>query len=554
MTLWKTLFPWRQRDTAAPNVPQEDTAPLQSLAPMDECAPFALPDLSSLSSLTCAPVPDPFGQPAPALSQAAVERSLALAEMTYTLDITPWMAAGWRDFSFQIDNVLESGAHPGEDAQIHTLEDETFQQLASLHRMRRAQAALRARNPFGQLVAALRQREASDTIKAICMAHPLPDGREMIAIGFMGTGKRFYDWFSNFRFSDEAGFHQGFSQLCSHFEAAAAHIFFPGAARRLGLERLSLQEILTELKRPDSRFHLWMAGHSQGGAVMQVFTHRLMEAGALPRHICGYGFASPTAASAALTPHPWAYPLWHIQCRDDLVPRIGAQVHLGRCAEYLPTAAFRQRAYHYSRLPADAACRAWMEPMLFRIRNTADNLLSVTALMLCAAEEKGEDALNLLMDRGRSLAVLDWLYAFAGDRAQSAVGQLEAHQRRMYRELTGHDMDTHRLHALKNQMRPYVAATPLRRILTNLAACLSQPHLINEDDPNRPRAYTLLVQQGLGGLRAFRWEKRGGEMVQRYASQPIRAAAHRRIPCRQTTLAKGIARLRPHREPPRRSL
>ena len=507
MTLWKTLFPWMQ--------PEASPVQEESVRPEPD-TPIYAPDLSRLWSLTAPHEPDPFGENAPVLTQEAVQLSLALAEMTYTLDITPWMASGWRDFSFQVDELLESGPQP--DGQIHTPGDATFQQLASLHRMRRAQAALKSRNPISHLLAALRQRDGSDTVKAVCMAHPLPHGRELIAIGFMGTGKRFYDWFSNFRFADEDGFHQGFLQLCRHFESAADQIFFPEAARRLGLPQLTLSQILGELQSPNSRFTLWMAGHSQGGAVMQVFTHRLLQSGALAQHIRGYGFASPTAASASLTQKPGAYPLWHIQNRDDLVPRIGAQVHLGRCAEYQPTAAFRQRAYHYTTLPADQACRAWMEPMLRGIRDTADNLLNVTALMLCAAEEKGEDALNLLMDRGRSLAVLDWLYAFAGDRAQSMVELLEAHQRRMYRELTGHDMDARRLRELKNQMRPYVAATPLRRILTNLVACLSQPHLINEDDTSQPRAYELLVQQGLGGLRPFRWELRGGQAVKRYAS------------------------------------
>lgn len=548
MTLWKTLFPWMQRDAAPDPQPAEHqprAAGNHKSAPERKQPAAVRRDLSRLSSLTAPHTPDPFGEPAPVLSQEAAALSLALAEMTYTLDITPWMAAGWRDFSFQVDDVLESGL----DSSIHTPEDAAFQQLASLNRMRRAQAALRARNPIGQMLAALRQREGSDTVKAVCMAHPLPHGRELIAIGFMGTGKRFYDWFSNFRFADDAGFHQGFSQLCSHFEAAADQIFFPEAAARLGCNQLTLREILNELRAPDSRFQLWMAGHSQGGAVMQVFTHRLLQSGALPRHICGYGFASPTAASAALTACPGAYPLWHIQNRDDLVPRIGAQVHLGRCAELEPTDMFRQQAYQYSSLPADEACRAWMEPLLLRIRDTADNLLHVTALMLCTAEEKGEDALNLLMDRGRSLVVLDWLYAFAGDRAQNMVQQLEQHQRRMYRELTGHDMDARRLRALKNEMRPHVAATPLRRILTTLIACLTQPHLINDDHPARPKAYALLVQQGMDGLRPFRWEMRAGQMTKRYAAAPAGVRGHAGTAgrkagrSRRAALARGTARL-----------
>lgn len=494
MTLWKSWFSRLQRE--APAVMPEDGSP----------APKGL--LTRLDSLTAPFAQDPFGQLMPPPLPDAIRQSLALAEMTYTLDITPWLAAGWRDFSFQIDNVLESSSH---SSSIQTPGDAAFQRLAELHRMRRAQSALRARNPVGQVLAALRQREGSDTVKAVCMAHPLPDGKHLIAIGFMGTGKRFYDWFSNFRFSDEDGFHQGFSQLCRHFEDSLCQLSFPATAAALGLETLTLNDILLELKEPDSRFQLWMAGHSQGGAVMQVFTHRLLtQWGVQSRHLRGFGFASPTAASAGLTDKPFAYPLWHILNCDDLVCRIGAQVHLGQCLEFRPDEAFRQQVCPAPSLPADDACRRWLRPVLFSIRDTADNLLTVTALMLCAAEEKGEDALNLLMDRGRSLAVLDWLYAFAGDRAQSMVKQLEAHQRRMYRELTGRDMDQTQLRRRMEELRPHVAATSLRRILTGLAACLTQPHLLNEDDPSKPGAYRLIVNRYLHRLRPFRWEMRAG--------------------------------------------
>lgn len=500
MTLWKNWFSRMQQEVPAVWSDGGQSSPQV--------------DLSRLDSLTAPFERDSSGQPMPPPSPEAIRQSLALAEMTYTLDITPWLAAGWRDFSFQIDNVLESGSQ----SSVQTSGDIAFLQLAELRRMRRAQTALRARNPVGQVLAALRQREGSDTVKAVCMAHPLPEGKHLIAIGFMGTGKRFYDWFSNFRFSDEAGFHQGFFQLCKHFEEGLHQLAFPATAAALGLEKLSLHDILTELQSPDSRFQLWMAGHSQGGAVMQVFTHRLMHhRGVLARHLRGFGFASPTAASAALTDKPFAYPLWHIQNRDDLVCRIGAQVHLGQCLEFTPDEAFRQRAYPAPSLPADAACRRWLKPILYNVRDTADNLLSVTALMLCAAEEKGEDALNLLMDRGRSLAVLDWLYAFAGDRAQSAVKQLEAHQRRTYRELTGREMDDQQLKLRMEKWRPHVAVTSLRRILTGLAACLTQPHMLNEDDPAKPGAYRLIVNHHLHRLRPFRWEMRtGGEPVKHY--------------------------------------
>ncbi len=554
MSILKHLLPWLARHGAMEDVPVPEAAAQKPVAQQ--------PGSGSARSMAYKPhclllphTPDPFGTMAPVLSKEAMRISLSLAETTYSLDITPWLAAGWQDFSFLVDDVLESGGQPyGETAaEVSTPGDAAFQRLASLSRMRRAQSALRARNPFVQLLAALRQREASDTIKAMCMAYPLPAGQHLIAIGFMGTGKRFYDWFSNFRFSDEDGFHQGFSQLCSRFEDEMDNILFPQTAERLGLKSLSLRDVLHSMCSPDSPFRLWMAGHSQGGAVMQVFTHRLLQVyGVEKRFLCGYGFASPTAASASLTQRPWEAPLWHIQNRDDLVPRIGAQMHLGRCVEYVPDAAFRQKAYHYSRLEADEACRHWLEPLLYRIRDTGDNLLHLTALILAITEEKGEDALNLQQDRGRGFLLADRLYAFAGNTTLSAGEALESHLRRMYQELTGHPMDKHRLHVIKDELRPHVAGTPLRRILTCLFSCLTQPHLLNEDDLAQPKAYRLLVQREPLCLRPYRWTVRPGHAapVRQMATQWWIPGTH----CQQAhsrpgaaqRIANGKARLKQH--------
>ncbi|MBQ8150383.1 MAG: hypothetical protein IJ041_07675 [Clostridia bacterium] len=506
-------------------------------------APIPPVDLSCLSCLVAPHEPDPFGCFGPPLTSRAAELSLELSDLAYTLNIVPWQKAGWCDFSFQIDDVLESDTQLPV-SRISTAQDAAFRRLAELHRMRRARAALAARSPVGQMLAALRQREGSDTVKAVCMAHPLADGRHLIAIGFMGTGKRFYDWISNLRFTDEEGYHSGFYQLCRHFEQMADSIAFPQTARRLGLSQLTLGEILAELRRPDSRFRLWMAGHSQGGAVMQVFTHRLIhQSGALPQHICGWGFASPTAAFASLTHRPWDLPLWHVRNMDDLVPRIGAEVHLGRCLDYFPDEAFRSRCYRLSPLGADESCRRWLRPYLSGVRGTADNLIRLTALILCIADEKGEDAISGLMDKPFLPAALGRLRLFAGGQAQSVALQLVERLRRIYADLTGRPMDQRQLDALKNQLRPHVAETSLRRILSVMLECLTRPHGLREENILCP--YELIVQEHLRHLQPSRWEIRCGEASLRRI--PDGGGAHVKRP------ARGLKRhVRPQRRGARR--
>ncbi len=482
--------------------------------------------------------PDPFGSCAPIPDRELLTQSLRLAHMSYTLAIEPWLLAGWRDFSFQIDDTLESGA-----SRIRTDRDADFLRLANLARMRRARHALRASNPLVRIMAALRQREKSDTVKAVCMMHPLPGDKYLLAIGFMGTGKRFYDWFSNFRMEREDGFHKGFSQLCDHFEQMADEILFPETALALGLERLSLRDVLREMQSPGSRFRLWMAGHSQGGAVMQIYTHRLLTCyGVRPGLLCGISFAAPTVASPELTRQPWRYPLWHVHNRDDVICRVGAQVHLGRMLAFCPDAAFRAGSYQYSTLPADEAAREWIRPLLDGMRDNPSTLLRLTALLLAVGQEKGEDAMEAISRRYGS--VLGWLLPAAGERAQGLLSALAERQKRAYLAQTGREMDPARLDALVEQLRPCVDRTPLRRILSVMAACLLQPHQLAEEDPAAPGAYSLIAREHTGQLIPCRWEIRLGQAVRRRSPRSfarMQTGSRKHAPCR------GKARLMPSR-------
>lgn len=533
MQRWLRFLPWLRREPS--QEARETAAPEPAYMPPEALAAgFAPPavfdrsrfsgcsrsvELSRRSGSSCL-----F---AAAEGQQLLRRSLALAHMTYTLDIVPFLAAGWRDFSFQIDDVLESG-----QSRISTAADEDFLRLANLERMQRARAALESRNPLVQLLAALRQRERSDTVKAVCMMHPLPGGRQLLAIGFMGTGKRFYDWFSNLRMGQEDGFHQGFSQLCDRFEQAAEAISFPETALALGLPGLTLRDVLTELARPESRFRLWMAGHSQGGAVMQLFTHRLLHRyGVLPGHLCGVGFASPTVAAADRVEKPWAYPLWHVRNREDVVCRVGAQVHLGCLLDHAPDAAFRAQVYRRSPLPADAACREWLSPWLGTMRDNGTTLLALTALLLCIAQEKGEDVLNSFAERYRTVPAMEKLFAAADDRTQSMLRLLANRQRRAYREQTGQEMDEDLLLRQIELLRPYVQKTPLRRILSVMGECLLQPHQLGGDAAD-PGAYSLITMQRPSRLTTLRWAYRCGQPV-RVLLRDRRSAIGRRAACQR---------------------
>ncbi|MBQ9846406.1 MAG: hypothetical protein IJO58_01160 [Clostridia bacterium] len=128
---------------------QEDNLPPEGRGALSGC------DLSRIEPLMQPFVCDPFYRLRPPFGQEAAALSLELAQTAYTLELDPWKAAGWNDFSILIDDSLQSGLdHDG---------------VRSHFRLFKARAALREWNPLSQLAGALRQRERSDTIKAVCM-------------------------------------------------------------------------------------------------------------------------------------------------------------------------------------------------------------------------------------------------------------------------------------------------------------------------------------------------------------------------------------------------
>ena len=94
------------------------------------------------------------------------------------------------------------------------------------------------------------------------MGKKIDHEKYVIAIGFMGTGARAYDWLSNFRFELDEGAHRGFMQLTRHYMSHSTEIYFPEIAQELGLQNLTLFDIINECTKAESRFLLWMSGYS----------------------------------------------------------------------------------------------------------------------------------------------------------------------------------------------------------------------------------------------------------------------------------------------------
>ncbi|MDO5326455.1 MAG: hypothetical protein Q4G00_06980 [Clostridia bacterium] len=453
-------------------------------------------NLSDVTPL-CAPWENTNGLFFPPLSRAAALLSFELAASAYDMNLDAWREAGWRDFSYQIDNALYTGPSlnkPAGSGLGSVISD-------YLHHL--AHARLNRLNPISQIRGVLRQRESSDTCKAIIMLHPASYGRYIVAIGFMGTGKRIYDWFSNFRLNAEEGVHSGFLQLTREFENRRDEISFPETARELGLERLTLRDILEECRRPDSRFLLWLAGHSQGGAVMQLFALRLIREGMMKQNLLGFGFASPSTVYEHPAFDLGSIPLYHILNADDIFPRMGAAFHAGRCL--IMDADEEMRRVCYGNAGKEPLFRA-VHSILRRVTDSP-SAFTVTMAMLRALEDVSpEDAMAVLNGLIRQI-IPEKLLGPLGSRREDILQALIRRTGQGYQMAAGDkEMPEDQLYLLQRRIACLIADHGPKAFSGAVLSALSFPHKLRGVYPgNRLAPYQYIVTERFDDLRQAVW-------------------------------------------------
>ncbi len=448
-------------------------------------------DLTQAEPLLCPWMADPWGRLRPPISVTALQLSAELSAACQSLNLTPWLKAGWRDATVQVDGELTQ------------LERAWRSPSAKLQR-----SLLRAKisgvNPLKTIVGTLRERESASTGKAVVMLRRTQGGKYVVAICFMGTGTRLHDWFSNFRISTPEGIHEGFSQLTDQFEANEDGIEFPETARELRLERLTLRHILEEARSPDSRFRIWLSGHSQGGAVMQVWTRRkLLEGGVYPGNLIGWGFASPSVATGQAAAQPEIFPLYHVHNSDDLVPRCGASVHLGVCLVYPADERLRRACYGWPRDAASVQARLAVRPLVRQMLDTPSCIVQVAALLTvlqgCTAQEIAT-ALGV-EETGPALALLERFDLKA--LLSGLVRRMEA----VHLSVTGRALPPDKLTEAVQLARDVIRQTGLKPFFAALAQLLRYPHRMSVRKPGEyATPYAWIAQHGADRLTPYVWQ------------------------------------------------
>lgn len=445
-------------------------------------------DLSQLGFLS----PDRLAAPAP--DREAARFALELAAVAYDLAVDRWLDAGWTDISIQADEKLVGGVR-APDSAGRPLRQRLLNEYLAFSARRHIHSRRILRSVRGMMGP---REEALDTGKAIAMIHPLPSGRWALAVGFMGTGRRMIDWAANFRLAHPEGFHEGFLHLTRQFSDNAALISFEGAARALGLASLTLRDVLDEARRPDSRFVIFAAGHSQGAAVLQLWIHQLLSEGVLASNLLGYGFAPPSV-SALPAGSPDDYPLFHFINSDDIVPRVGLLHHLGRCYVYEADDALR--AFCYQGMQTEGL---FMQMLRFAegFRGTEDTLrflISVMEALQALPRREAAEALAVLIGRGLRERLL-----LNQDEPVSGLLRLMSRTLRgYYREAAGAPPSDGQLAPLTGlvltQMRVHGAEHYARACLQ----VMSVPHRLVFSEPGLPglAPYSYLVIRGFSRLR-----------------------------------------------------
>lgn len=271
-----------------------------------------------------------------ALTRETALLALEVAATAYLQDLSVWRRAGWMDF---ISLDYTTGL-PGSSALKSLRELQQRIPLEALPVQR-----LKSRTDNEGLGSSQEEAGEAEHGKSLMMTRTDGQGGMMVVIAFYGTGKRPRDWDSNFDCVPEEGLHRGFLELTRRFEKESSSAEFRETAAVLGLERLRLLDILEEARHQSSRFRLFLVGYSQGAALMQIWTARRIREGVLREHVQGYGFASPSVRFGSGSQEDRRLPLYHMINSDDLIPRVGAQIHLGHTLMYWAGIPLRRACY-----------------------------------------------------------------------------------------------------------------------------------------------------------------------------------------------------------------
>ena len=423
----------------------------------------------------------------PRLTKEGMQLSLELVQSTYALEYAPWAEAGWQDIRLQIDHLLTD-----------PLEKETE---AGRGQYRQAQELLNRRDPITQVAGTLRQARTVDTCKAMVMGRrEEKSGKIVIAISFMGTSQRIFDWVSNLRMQQENGRHRGFMQLTRQFLEREGEITFPAIAEALGRDALTLGDILRECTREETPFLLLLTGHSQGAAVAQLYMEHLLSRGVRSEHIAGYAFASPSVLEEKGARE--SYPMFHILNADDVVPRMGARFHLGDMLMYVPDADFRRACYGWGWEKENVDDRKLVRNVTGLTRNTQMDLIVTAAYLRLLREAPLETLKEGMRSLGHPVLWLpDTMTENLQWRLERGIDRMIDFAADAYESIFETSMEAEHVVSVMHTIRRVESVIGMQRFARAFGELCMEPHRVQPREGTEDAAYARIVRQEWNQLR-----------------------------------------------------
>lgn len=457
-------------------------------------------DLKDLTVFDEKPTPDAWDILRLPFSIKLARFSAELVADAYDINISPWVQAGFTDCTFVIED------------RVVVLDRDSDSKLAAIEaewKRRRARAMMRGIRPIGDLVRTVRQLFVTDMAKSIVMTRLMPDGRILIAISFIGTTEKFFDWFSNFKLRDASGMHYGFQELARQFHTKAESVNLPFIAESLGKETFSLLDALRDAVLNKEQYLFWISGHSQGGAVAQIYTQILLQEGIEPEQIYAYTFAAPTVAYAHTTAGYMAYPIYHIINHDDLVPRIGAQVRFGVDCVFFPDDAFRKSYYNMGELPYSTFSTMLLKTN--RIQSTNDALCFGMSMMRIVMDYQHDAEIQAFLSCVIPMfSIMKRVGVNIEDAAKYFYEKLTDH----YTALQGEKLDDSEMMAFIEAIRWMIDSFGVTDTAKALQASMIEPHRIRPDqkDEMYVSPYIAIVRKHGNDLLNGIW-KNGQDLI-----------------------------------------
>ena len=423
-------------------------------------------------------------------SREAARFGLELAQFSYDFKPEPWLDAGWTDVSIQVDSRLLHGVANREEERAWR------QHFVNAFIPRLARGLTVYSNPITQLRGMFGAEEARETGKAVTMLLALPENKFVIAIGFMGTGRRSQDWAANMDMAHGEHLHAGFLSLARQFERNMKNIRFPTAAKALGLPELTLEDVLLSCREHDSPFRLVTAGHSQGAAVMQVWVYRRIKEGVNPNFVAGFGFASPMVA-CGLSREERQCPITHYLLSEDVFTRLGLYQHLGQCRLLRADESMRDVCYGSAQ---ERPLFMKLLAMFNEVRDIGEALILSQAYLTALSESPIKDisiALSSFFDQ-RLAAVLP----IAEERIRRVLHFFRRSFRHSYVEAVGCEPDEAQLEEARVKVRALLrefGAVPFTRMMLKT---LHLTHSLAYSDPGKTdmAPYSYLVVRAFSEL------------------------------------------------------